>query len=325
MLTAYTCSGASLRPLPLTPGAPLPDEALWIDLVRPSEEEESLVERAAGVDVPTLDEMQEIEISSRLYEEGGAYFMTAVVLARSDTGYPEADAISFIIVRGKLITVRYIEPHAFKVFLQRSERQPVLCSDGSGVLLGLLETIVDRIADLLERIGGDVDGVSRLIFTHANRGGKKSPLDYQRILGDIGRYTDVVSRAQDSILSIDRLVTYHNEAVPIDMPREMRSRFKVLRRDLASLREHATALMNKTTFLLDATLGLVSIEQNAIIKIFSVAAVGFMPPTLVASIYGMNFDHMPELHWDFGYPMALGLMVVSAILPYLYFKRRGWL
>ena len=325
MLTAYSCEGPGLKPLVLGPGAPLPPNAVWIDLLRPSGDEEAVVEQALGMDVPTLDEMKEIEASSRLYEEDGAFFMTAIILARSNTDYPESGAVTFVITQGRLVTVRYLEPHSFKVFLSRAERQPGLCSSGQGVLLGLLETIVDRVADLLERISIDVDGVSRNVFAAKEANGPRQRVDYQGILRDIGRYTDVVSRTQESILSIDRLVTYQNETCPGESHKETRGRYKVLRRDLVSLRDYATALVNKTTFLLDATLGMVSIEQNDIIKIFSVGAVAFLPPTLIASIYGMNFEFMPELKWQVGYPLALLLMLVSAVLPFFYFKRRGWL
>ena len=325
MLTAYVCGERGLKVVACSAGQPIPPEVVWIDLLRPTEGEEALLEGAFDIDVPTLAEMQEIEISSRLYEERGAHFMTATILARSASEDPEAGAVTFIMSHGRLITVRYIEPHSFKVFLQRLERQPALCTHGEGILLGLLETVVDRMADLLERIGADVDRVSRLVFTQAANGAPAQKLDYKRILGDIGHDTDVVSRAQESILSIDRLVTYHNETAPGDSPKDLRGRYKVLRRDLMSLRDYASALAGKSTFLLEATLGLVSIEQNAIIKIFSVAAVAFMPPTLIASIYGMNFNFMPELQWRFGYPFALLLMVIAAILPFVYFKRRGWL
>ena len=325
MLTAYVCGPRGLQPVACAAGEPIPPEVVWIDLLRPTDEEEALLEKAFDIDVPTLAEMQEIEISSRLYEERGAHFMTATILARSASEDPESGAVTFIMAHGRLVTVRYIEPQSFRVFLQRLERQPALCTHGEGVLLGLLETIVDRMADLLERIGADVDKVSRLVFTQATNGPPSKRLDYRAILGDIGHDTDVVSRTQESILSIDRLVTYHNETTPGDGPKDLRGRYKVLRRDLVSLRDYATALASKTTFLLEATLGLVSIEQNAIIKIFSVAAVAFMPPTLIASIYGMNFEFMPELHWRFGYPFALLLMVIAAILPFVYFKRRGLL
>lgn len=324
MLTAYACSPRGLQRVAIHGDRAPPAEVIWIDLLRPSEEEEAIIERLFGIDVPTQAEMQEIEISSRLYEENGAYFMTATLIARADTPHPEWGAVTFILAQGRLITVRYVEPNSFRIFPSRAERQPGLCTNGEGVLLGLLETIVDRMADVLERIRADIDRLSHAVFAHAGSGAAPRP-DYQRVLGQVGHSADVISLTQESLLSIDRLVSYHDEAVPGESMRELRGRYKVLRRDLMSLRDYAAALASKTTFLLEATLGMVSIEQNSIIKIFSVVAVVFLPPTLIASIYGMNFEFMPELKWPFGYPLALAMMLVSAIAPYLYFKRRGWL
>ena len=324
MLTAYACAPEGLRRTALPEGGEPPEGLVWIDLLRPTEEEEAVVERLLGIDVPTRAEMQEIEISSRLYEEGGAYFMTATLVARADSAHPEWGAVTFILARGRLVTVRYVEPNSFSVFPTRAEHQPDLCTNGEGVLLGLLETVIDRMADLLERIRSDVDQLSQSIFGQNGNAGGARP-DHQATLRHIGRRADILSLVQESILGIDRLVSFHNEATPGDGAKELRGRYKALRRDLLSLRDYAAALANKLTFLLEATLGLVSIEQNNIIKIFSVVAVVFLPPTLIASIYGMNFHFMPELDWPFGYPMALALMLASAIAPYLYFKHRRWL
>ncbi len=324
MLTAYRREAGGLRPVPLEAGAPPPADVLWIDLLRPTREEEAIVEQALGIDVPTRAEMHEIESSSRLYEQGGALFMTAVLVTRADTPHPEGGAVTFILAGRHLVTVRYVESNSFTVFPARAGQRPGLCSSAETVLLGLLETVVDRMADVLERVRAEIDRLSQTIFAHADGRAASRP-DFQRALAEIGRHADIVSLVQESILSIDRLVGFRDEAASGGRVQELRGRYKALRGDLASLRDYAVALASKNTFLLDATLGMVNIEQNATIKIFSVVAVVFLPPTLIASIYGMNFELMPELRWPFGYPLALAMMVVSAILPYLFFKRKRWL
>ena len=192
------------------------------------------------------------------------------------------------------------------------------------VLLGLLEAVVDRAADILERIGADVDAISREVFQQGTDA--KRSTDFQSVLSKVGRKGDLCSKARESLVSIGRIATFLMQvAMDNNWAPEIRARFKTLGRDVHSLTDHASFLASKIAFLMEATLGMIGIEQNAIIKIFSVAAVVFLPPTLIASIYGMNFEHMPELEWSLGYPWALGLMLVSAFLPYWYFKRKGWL
>ncbi|MDX1606979.1 MAG: magnesium transporter CorA family protein, partial [Candidatus Competibacterales bacterium] len=270
---------------------------------------------------PTREEMEEIEVSSRLYQEDGALFMTAMILSRADTDDPRSTAVTFILSDARLVTLRHDEPRSFRLFAARAQRYQSDMRRGELVLTGLLEAIVDRTADILERVGSDLDAVSREVFAPPRRG-----RDFHESLRRIGRIGDLGSKVQESLISIARLLTFYNQTLDTGKgSKELRGRIKTLSRDVQSLTDHASFLSSKISFLLDATLGMINIEQNAIIKIFSVVAVIFLPPTLVASIYGMNFALMPELGWRFGYPWALGLMVVSAILPFWFFKRRGWL
>jgi len=194
-------------------------------------------------------------------------------------------------------------------------------------MLGLIEAIIDRTADALERVGDEVDVISREVFRNKAKSVSKKTRDLQSLIEQIGTKGDFLTKLRESLVSITRLIAYHSavDRRTHRTSKEVRQRVKLIQRDAAALGEHAIFLSGKINFLLDATLGLINLEQNQIIKIFSVAAVVFLPPTLVASIYGMNYDFMPELHWSFGYPFALGMMLVSAILPYFYFKRRGWL
>jgi magnesium transporter len=319
----YTAKDGSLKKIPSS--GELPPEAVWIDMPHPTDEEEELVRRALGIDVPTHEEMQEIEISSRLYSEGNVIFMTATLLAKTDTEEPETGPVTFILAPGKLITIRRIEPRSFPAFANRAQRRAGGIKDALGVLIGLLDAIIDRTADVLEHVGADVDTISRHIFERGNAQPTKTS-DFHEVLRRIGRKGDLNSKTRESLVTIGRLVTFLLQGMnKTNSSRESVARVRTLARDVNSLTDHAFFLSNKVNFLLDATLGMINIEQNAIIKIFSVAAVVFLPPTLIASIYGMNFELMPELKWGLGYPWALGLMVLSAVLPYLYFKRRGWL
>jgi magnesium transporter len=323
MLHAYYLEEGQLKRADLTgTEQELPQRTVWLDLLQPSAEEESAIERALGVEVPTREEMKEIEASSRLYRENGALFMTATVVAKADTDDPESTALTFILAGERLVTVRYLDPQPFRAFASYALRHPRDCSDGDVVFAGLLEAIIDRTADVLEAVGADLDRMSREIFS---RSGGETSRDFRRLITRIARAGDLTSKARESLVSIGRLLAFAIQASQTRSRKGGGSRLKTIGRDIASLSDHASFLNNKVNFLLDATLGMISIEQNAIIKIFSVAAVVFLPPTLIASIYGMNFSFMPELHSPFGYPLALVLMLISAILPYWYFKRRGWL
>ncbi|MER9893545.1 MAG: magnesium/cobalt transporter CorA [Mesorhizobium sp.] len=302
------------------------DTVVWVDLFNPTKEEETTIETWLGIAVPTREEMEEIEISSRLYVEDGAYFMTAILPAQTEVDDPLMSPVTFVLAGSRLITVRYHEPKAFKTFPLRAEKVATGCTSGDTILIGLLEAIVDRLADILERAGRDVEAISRDIFQARSTKVSKRNRDFQELLKGIGRKEDLASSIRDSLISLQRLAGFLAHAsTQTRMSKDTRARIKTLSRDVLSLADHATFLSQKISFLLDATLGMISIEQNAIIKIFSVAAVIFLPPTLVASIYGMNFDIIPELKWHFGYPFAIGMMVLSAILPFWYFRRRGWL
>ncbi|HWK67193.1 MAG TPA: magnesium/cobalt transporter CorA [Rhizobiaceae bacterium] len=302
------------------------DKVVWVDLVSPTREEEQAIEKWLGAGVPTREEMEEIEISSRLYVEGGVYFMTATLPANTDSDEPEIAPVTFVLAGKRLVTIRYHEPRAFQTFPMRAEKASIGCTSGETVLVGLLEAIVDRLADVLERISRDIEVLSKEIFYPTETKASKRNVGFLLILKRIGRKESLTSNMRNSLTTLQRLSGFlANATGQAANGKDVRVRVKTLSRDVASLADHASFLSQKITFLLDATLGMINIEQNAIIKIVSVAAVVFLPPTVVASIYGMNFDLMPELKWSFGYPLALSLMLVSAVFPFWYFRRRGWL
>ena len=324
MLSVYTSVDKALRKLDSAKFDSLPSEAVWIDMVKPTPDEDHAVERLVGIAVPTREEMQEIEISSRLYIENGARYMTASLMCAADTDHPRITPVTFILTNGRLVTVRYDEPKPFLLVESRLARGLTPCGSGEAVLMELLDAVIDRCADILERAGADMDAVSLAIFEpdgargHARR--------YSNILITIGRKGDLTSKVRESLVSIGRLVTFVGAEVDsVKWSKEMRAQLKTMQRDVSSLTDHASYLSNKITFVLDAMLGVVNLEQNNIIKLFSVMAVVLMPPTLIASIYGMNFKFMPELDWPHGYPFALGLMVLAGLLPYVFFKWKRWL
>ncbi len=325
MLSVYVPKGGSLHRIAVENGAAIPAGAVWFDLVAPTLEEDRLVEQALGITIPTPEEMQEIEVSSRLYVENGARYMTATLMCHSDSPAPKHTPVTFILSADKLVTVRYDEPRPFAMVSGKLARACPATITGELVLMDLLEAVIDRAADILERLSAEVDLVSRRVFEPAGRRAGDSQT-YKSILRTIGRKGDLTSKVRESLVSIGRVLLFlANEADAMKWAKDSRLELKSMQRDVQSLSDHATYITNNITFLLDALVGVVGIEQNNIIKIFSVMAVALMPPTLVASVYGMNFRHMPELEWTYGYPLALLVMVLAAILPYMFFKWKRWL
>jgi magnesium transporter len=267
--------------------------------------------------------MAEIEASSRLYRENGALFMTANLLQGSETEIPVAFPVTFILSPTRLVTVRYGEPGVFRTFHNYVQKADLRLQDAEGLFALFLEAVIDRAADILERVGQDVDAVSREVFRRPDKRAQNSR-DYQVMLGRIGRSGDLNSKVRESLVSIGRMVNFLVAECGGERP-VLRERTETMATDIRSISDYSSYVAGSIVFLLDATLGLINIQQNNIITILSIVSVVIMPPTLIASIYGMNFRHMPELSSPFGYPLALLAMIAAAILPYWYFKRRGWL
>ncbi|TGN87959.1 magnesium transporter [Bradyrhizobium yuanmingense] len=325
MFSVFVLSETSLKKAVIEDLTALPENAVWIDLVNPSAAEDKAVERLAGIAIPTREDMQEIEISSRLYMENGARYMTATLMCHSDTDMPRTTAVTFILADHRLVTVRYDLPKPFALVEAKLARSCTPLITGEMVLMELLDAVIDRCADILERCGTEIDQVSHDIFEpESERHGQAKR--YSQILISIGRKGDLTSKVRESLVSIGRVVTFLSAVVEgVKWSKDMREQLKTMQRDVASLTDHASYLSNKITFVLDAMLGVVNLEQNNIIKLFSVMAVVLMPPTLIASIYGMNFKVMPELEWVHGYPMALVMMLIAAVVPYWIFKWKKWL
>jgi magnesium transporter len=325
MLKFYEVAGATL--VRTSDIGPITDATVWIDIIDPTPEEDKLVEAALGIEIPTRAEAREIETSNRLYNEKGAYFMTAFVMYDIEKLNPGSSNVTFILAGNRLVTVRYVEPKAFPFYLARVERGDATCNSAAAILIGLLETMLHREADLIERIQDDVDKMAQGLFELDGKAKRKNRGQrHEAYLKGTGRDADIIARTQECSVSIERVLAYFANATRDRGDHAIiAERIESARRDNHSLIEHMKFLQGRTSFLLEATLGMINTEQNQIIKLFSVMAVMLMPPTLIASVYGMNFKHMPELSFEYGYPMALGLMLLSGIIPFVYFKRKGWL
>jgi magnesium transporter len=323
MIIAYL-KRETIKPLVITlENTDLLREAIWIDLFAPTREEEKQIETWLQMDIPTRDEMAEIELSSRLYKDNGVLFMTAMMIAQSDSTDPKLDPITFILNDKQLITIRYIEPQAFKIFCAHLKKLAIENHNACSLFIELMDTCIDRMADIMEFIGRHLDDYSKTIFRPDPDSEDK--LDYLKLMQTLGANGDLNTKTRESVLSFQRLFPFFEQSMGAKLVNVEQTRLATLNKDVASLGDHANFLSNKVNFLLDATLGLVNIEQNHIIKIFSVVAVLFLPPTLIASIYGMNFHDIPELSWKYGYIYAILAILLAAWLPYKYFKYRKWL
>lgn len=324
MLRAYgpECDGGIIDPN----HRDIPGTATWIDLEEPTREEEQLVEKTLGLNVPTREELIEIEPSSRLFERNGALYMTASVLYGVEEGTPSSEPVGFVLAGNQLATVRYVTPKPVRAFIAHVRHEPEIARDAVNVLYRLLDAIIDRLADELEDLGAEIERISKQIF-HRGQDARRIPAArLTALLTRIGRNQSLLARIRETAVSTGRLISFLSGSSRLAREgTEQREHIASLASDISSLIDHSAFLANNLTFMLDASLGLISVEQNAAMKLFSWAALVFLPPTLIAGIYGMNFEHMPELDWLYGYPMALTLIVASAVLPLWILKRRGWI
>jgi magnesium transporter len=330
MLALYSNRGLRVEPPPELTAAQIPEDVVWIDLMKPDPAEIAFVEQATKLAMPGIEELSEIESSSRLRTEKGALYVNAPLIYRAETDEPMATPVGFVLTADRLITVRFAELSLFAAMakLKLTPDAPALSS--AAVFSDLMEAIVDRLADVLERIAGELDTLSHRLF----RASPTEPSRRQRsavesaslrvFLRRIGHNGDLVSKIRDSLLGIARIVPFVLSLAGEWLPADVKPRLETVRQDLTSLNDYDAHLANKVQLLLDATLGMINIEQNNIIKVLAIVSIVGIPPTLVASMYGMNFRHMPELDWAWGYPYGLTAIAVSAIVPLLWFKWRGW-
>jgi magnesium transporter len=331
MLTLYhSRTGRGEQPADLAK-ASLPTTVAWIDLLRPEPDEVAFVKRTSGLDVPSIGDLSEIESSSRLRNQNGAIYLSAPLIYRAESDQPLTTPVGFVLMRERLITVRFEELNLFKTFIDRdltAESDPL---SSAAVFAGLMDAIADRLADILENIATELDELShRLFHTPATEPAARRPparesADLRIILRRVGHSGDLASKIRDSLLGIGRIVPYVSTVAADWLPPEIKPRLDTVRQDVLSLSDYDTHIVNKVQLLLDATLGLINVEQNNIIKVLTIVSVVGIPPTLIASMYGMNFKGMPEYDWSWGYPYGLALIALSAILPVAWFKWRGWI
>ncbi|MGV8987861.1 MAG: magnesium transporter CorA family protein [Cypionkella sp.] len=297
----------------------------WLDLCRPELDEIALAAPLIP-EVPTLADMEEIEISSRLYRDSGFDVMTILVpgLSREDGKTPITGPVAFILGPTRLVTVRYHTPRPFETYAARADKVGLGCDRPERIFLGLCDEIIGRIADLLEGAGRELDKVTRQIFSNNGLGPEATVL--QNALETAGRQSDMVGNCRLSLLTIERALSFYLIGLEDHGTVEaLRATIHGLTRDVQSLEVHGDYLSSRVAQATDATLGMINLAQNTTVRIVSVVAVLFLPPTLIASVYGMNFRLMPELSFAFGYPMAIGMMVASALITWFVFKWKKWL
>jgi len=330
MLALYDNRGVqSERPADVS-DAVLPPEIVWIDLWRPDGGEIAFVERTTGLTVPGVEELSEIESSSRLRIADHALYLSAPLIYRAEFDQPMSTPVGFVVTRDRLITIRFAELPSFATIEGRKLPPDAPPLTGAAVFTELMEAVIDLAADALERSAGELDSLSHRLF----RAGPGGPLSLRRssresadlrvILRRVGHHGDLASKIRDTLLGIGRIVPFFASTAAEWLPPDVKPRLETLRQDILSLNDYDAHLVNKVQLLLDATLGLINVDQNNIIKVLTIVSVVGVPPTLVASIYGMNFKNIPELDWPWGYPYGLALIALSAIIPLLWFKWRRW-
>jgi magnesium transporter len=320
-LAAYRVAGRALAPL--RPGEPLA-QAIWVDLYRPDAGLAARVLAELGIEVPTLEDMEEIEVSNRLYREEGLDVMTVILPGALPDGLQESGPVTFLLSAERLVTVRHHAPRPFETFAQRADRSSTGCASADRLFMGLMEEIVARLADHIEAADRALDALAARIYAGTERTLTQEELE--RALKATGRQGEVLARVRLGLLTLERMLSVF-ALWSDDRPdaKALRPHLKSTARDIQALEVHADFLSGRVGLATDTTLGMVNLAQNQTVRILSVVATLFLPPTLIGTIYGMNFHTMPELDEAWGYPVALVAMVLSAGASWAYFKWRGWL
>jgi magnesium transporter len=304
----------------------LPADAVWIDLLNPTPEESALVESQKRVRIPSIEALREIESSSRLAVDHDVVYLSIPAVAQGDTPDAHLSPTGFILTGDFLITVRFSPLSTFDTVIEKVRQDKVL-QNATAVFVALLEATVDRGADVLERLGAEIDKVSKSVF----RGDPTRPRQFvrsnnmlRRALTAIGTTGDRLALARDALLGVGRVAPFVLSLQEKWITPEIQAKLEAVNKDLLSLNDYEGQLSNKIQFLLDAILGFISIQQNDIFKVLTIVTVVGIPPMLVAGIYGMNFKYMPELNWIGGYPFGLAMIVLSVLIPLAWFRWRGW-
>jgi len=326
LLKAYACDHTRFIATPHDAA-----NAIWYDLLNPTSEETAAVVNETGLSLPSQADLDEIENSSRLSSDGPVLTMSMPIVTRSEEGL-RSSVCGFVLSPDRLVTLRFAPSLAVDHFIETPHETGEPGGAASAfIFAGLLEAVVDRQADALERLRNELDTMSHQVFHHrfakqeeSSKKRRNQESELQAILVTLGRAYDSISFLRDSQLGVARIAPYV-QATAEWLPKSAVARLESVHKDITSLNEFSTHLTDKVQFLLDATLGLISISQNSLIKVLTIVSIVGIPPTLIAGIYGMNFKIMPELSWTYGYPYAWGLMIATAILPLVLFRIKGWL
>ncbi|MBR0956391.1 magnesium transporter CorA family protein [Bradyrhizobium japonicum] len=307
-------------------GAEMPSEIIWADLLNATDEEKQFVERLLGIRVPSEESLSEIEASSRLIFDHGTLYLSSPAVRHSEDNEAEITPVGFVIGPHVLVTVRFAELPIFDDIGKRVGSDDSL-ENGMCVFASLLEAMIDRGADVLEHLGAKVDQLSRGVF----KGGLvrtqrpvRSSRRMREALENIGELADRLAKARDVLLGVGRIASFADDVGSEWITASSKKRLEAVSKDVVSLSDYETRLTDKIQLLLDAVLGFINIQQNELFKILTIVSVVGVPPTIMVGIWGMNFKHMPELGWSFGYPLAWLAVIASGVLPLIWFKRRGW-
>ncbi|MGE4047416.1 MAG: magnesium transporter CorA family protein [Acetobacteraceae bacterium] len=326
MLNVFSCTSGRPRRISETGPEDGLKQAVWIDLLNPTQDERERVHAATGLPLPTEAAVSEIETSSRLAMRHGALYLSMPMISMTDP--PRAVSVGFILSPERLITIRFADSRTFDAYAQQFSRGETPNHASSHIFVGLMEAIVDRQADALENVRADLEAISHRTFRlGTTRSGyeKGEDIALRQTLSQLGHIGDIISNIRDTQVAAARIVPYVELAAAEWLPKDIRTRLRTLRRDIASVSDFDTHLNDKLQFMLDATLGFINIAQNNLMKVMTIASVAGIPPVLIAGIYGMNFHDMPELGWPWGYAWGLGLIAISTIIPLLIFRWRKWI
>ena len=299
----------------------------WLDLLNPTDEEKADVESRYGLQLPSRKELSEVESSSRVREDDGVLFLSLPIVSHAAAPDEPSSPVGFVLSKSLLVTIRYTQLRSFDTVAAKCSRDggPRTSVETFAALIG---EIVDLSADLLEGIAAELDAVSRAVFakvTDKRRHLTRSNDALRDVLIDVGNAGARLSRIRDIMLGLQLIVLFVSGGERDWIPHKVQVRLGTAQNDLSSLADYETHLSDKVQFLLDAVLGFINNKQNDTFTVLTVVSVVGIPPTLVASIYGMNFRNMPELSWAWGYQYGLLLIVLSTVLPIVWFKWRGWL
>ncbi|ACL33535.1 magnesium/cobalt transporter CorA [Glaesserella parasuis] len=298
------------------------NEAIWIDLIDPTDEERGVLETRLDQTLAEEHELEDLEASARFFEDEDGLHLHSFFYCLDDDDYADIATVGFTIRDGRLFTLRERDLPAFRLYRMRSRRAKLIDGNAYELLLDLFETKIEQLADVIENIYADLEKLSRVVLS-THEGENKREHNFDDALAELTELEDASSKVRLCLMDTQRALSFLLRKTRL--PNNQLEQARDIMRDIESLQPHNESLFQKVNFLMQAAMGFINIEQNRIMKFFSVVSVMFLPATLVASTYGMNFEFMPELKFQYGYPMAIGLMICAAATPYLYFKRKGWL